>query len=782
MPTASVSDQAANQDALGFEPYVTAIAQFLTSPQTKPPLTLSVEGEWGSGKSSFMRQLQAEIEQIERSKNKPAPKVVWFNAWRHDKVEALWAAFALEFLRQISRTRTPNEVLPTVWRHWKLFWMRLNWRENWQDFARIVSLSLFFGSLALTLPALFFTIGLRGVNEFSEEIVCRLSPENQTENEDSDSKASSNPQQACPDSGSLSEGILNLLLLVGGFAGSATGVLTLLLKLREIVGDPKNDLKQYLESPDYEGQVAFIEQFHEDFEKIVSAYAGKGNKVYVFIDDLDRCELTKAGELMQGLNLLISNDPHLIFILGMDREKVAAGIALKQKDVLPYLPDASAMLKTSEQDSLTASKALEYGYAFIEKFIQLPFQVPQPAEANLETFLESILDLKQKVNKERTEPAKGPNVLALLRERINSMMGRRQTSPLVGSTSKTRPNRQDLAVHPSQNNLQSIIDEELKSDNLKEIGVMVAPALDYNPRRLKLFINSIRLKAYIAQNTGYRLKEDDESSQFITLEQLGKFTAISLKWHLLMMALKQDSQLLKSLQQYALDRKASIKEPSASDNGKEGAIPEGGVIQLSRWHRDRQLIKLLQAGCIDKDGNRKPDCSRYSLEEVDFKKLLEVSPRVVKRSKAPVSYVQLEQFLKARDWKAADAETYQLMITAVGKEKGQWFEEEELLNFPCEELQAIDGLWVKYSNGHFGFSAQKRIYIECGAEPDGKCPNQEIWNNFGNRVGWRKDGEWLDYDNFNLSLSSTQVILPCWWGPAWLGWWWLFSRTETCGI
>ena len=53
----SVGDQAANVDALGFEPYVIAIAEFLVNPETKPPLTLSIEGEWGSGKSSFMKQL-----------------------------------------------------------------------------------------------------------------------------------------------------------------------------------------------------------------------------------------------------------------------------------------------------------------------------------------------------------------------------------------------------------------------------------------------------------------------------------------------------------------------------------------------------------------------------------------------------------------------------------------------------------------------------------------------------------------------------------------------------
>ncbi|CCQ59603.1 GUN4 domain-containing protein, partial [Crocosphaera watsonii] len=33
-------------------------------------------------------------------------------------------------------------------------------------------------------------------------------------------------------------------------------------------------------------------------------------------------------------------------------------------------------------------------------------------------------------------------------------------------------------------------------------------------------------------------------------------------------------------------------------------------------------------------------------------------------------------------------------------------------NFPCEDLRIIDQLWVKYSNGQFGFSVQKQIYMD----------------------------------------------------------------------
>jgi predicted KAP-like P-loop ATPase len=65
---ASISDQPSENDYLGFEPYVIAIVEFLTNPETKPPLTISIEGEWGSGKSSFMKQLEKAIHEAERKK------------------------------------------------------------------------------------------------------------------------------------------------------------------------------------------------------------------------------------------------------------------------------------------------------------------------------------------------------------------------------------------------------------------------------------------------------------------------------------------------------------------------------------------------------------------------------------------------------------------------------------------------------------------------------------------------------------------------------------------
>ena len=156
--------------------------------------------------------------------------------------------------------------------------------------------------------------------------------------------------------------------------------------------------------------------------------------------------------------------------------------------------------------------------------------------------------------------------------------------------------------------------------------------------------------------------------------------------------------------------------------------------------------------------------TRYRLDP-EFEAEVEKLKPAVQASR----YAKLEAHLKAQEWKDADFETYRLMITTVGKEEGQVFDSEELLSFPCEELSVIDGLWVKHSRGKFGFSVQKKIYVECGATLDGKYPGAKIWKEFGDRVGWRKENKWLSHSDINpsLSRSSPQGNFPssfCWGG------------------
>ena len=427
--TSTIHDTAAHVDALGFEPYVAAIAMFLTNSDTRPPLTLSIEGEWGSGKSSFMKQLWQKIADAPQGGAKP--KIVWFNAWRNDQHEALWAAFALKFLEDISSRDNNIEntsnlgsrityAANNITKNFKLTWLRSTWKKR-ADIIRILILDLLSVFIIFSWPVVLVKNWDGLTSELADQITCYF-PQNENHLSDQESppedpsvagqgSAPDNPAENSNCASSAINNVLSYLFLLVGGGGSIAGTLALTPKvLKSPIYDPKHDLKTYLDAPDYEKRVAFIEQFHQDFDKIVEVHAGKDktgapNKIYVFIDDIDRCELTKAAELMQAVYLMTADNPHIIFILGMDREKLAASIALRQKAILPYLQSSSVNLNGESDEKQNLSEGLEYGYTFIEKFVQLPFQVPRPSSdpKNLDKFFDALFDKKQAGNENLSE-------------------------------------------------------------------------------------------------------------------------------------------------------------------------------------------------------------------------------------------------------------------------------------------------------------------------------------------------------------------------------------------
>ncbi len=99
-----------------------------------------------------------------------------------------------------------------------------------------------------------------------------------------------------------SDEIVKDLISLGGGVASISALLFAIIKGINYVGSPDLDLKNYIQSPNYKDRIAFIDKFQDDFKKIVAAYAGKNKRVYVFIDDIDRCEGPKAADIMSAIN------------------------------------------------------------------------------------------------------------------------------------------------------------------------------------------------------------------------------------------------------------------------------------------------------------------------------------------------------------------------------------------------------------------------------------------------------------------------------------------------
>lgn len=124
-----------------------------------------------------------------------------------------------------------------------------------------------------------------------------------------------------------------------------------------------------------------------------------------------------------------------------------------------------------------------------------------------------------------------------------------------------------------------------------------------------------------------------------------------------------------------------------------------------------------------------------------------------------VDYRQLDRLLASGKWQEADGETAIKMLEVAGRTKDGWLRGEDIDRSPCEDLRTIDQLWVKYSNGRFGFSVQKRIYESLGGSRE---YDRKIWEAFGDRVGWRvNSSKWLHYNDLKFNTKAPIGHLPC---------------------
>jgi serine/threonine protein kinase len=145
-----------------------------------------------------------------------------------------------------------------------------------------------------------------------------------------------------------------------------------------------------------------------------------------------------------------------------------------------------------------------------------------------------------------------------------------------------------------------------------------------------------------------------------------------------------------------------------------------------------------------------------------------------------MDYIKLQNYLKAGNWKEADQETTRVMLAVAKREREGLLRVEDIDNFPCADFRTIDQLWVKYSNGKFGFSVQKRIYQGLGRKRE---YNREIWEKFGEKVGWRQGGNWLYYKDITFDIKAPEGHLPVTEGLRWRGGWGLgFRGVVVCGV
>lgn len=114
-----------SQDKLKRSPLADKIAQMIMSFKGDEHFVIGIEGEWGSGKTSFIELV---LESLRERNNKKAPDIIKFNPWNFSNIDGLYAEFfsqlgeklgdkkdAIAYAKKLFQKVEKVEVKPELW-------------------------------------------------------------------------------------------------------------------------------------------------------------------------------------------------------------------------------------------------------------------------------------------------------------------------------------------------------------------------------------------------------------------------------------------------------------------------------------------------------------------------------------------------------------------------------------------------------------------------------------------------------------------------------------------
>jgi formylglycine-generating enzyme required for sulfatase activity len=324
--TPLLSDRAADRDLLEFMPYTETLLEIIRDRTTEGPLVIGLFGTWGSGKTSLMKFVQHELAEPAQATTTKF-RAIWFDAWKYEKEEALWRALLLRVVdglrsRDAAGKDTTAEALR---RDIEQLEQRLYRDVEWEEK----------GGLKIDWPQA--------------------------------------AKSAVKGAIQLSVGFIPGVKMLEEALKAASGELGKGEELGNLVGAFRRDVVEH-----HQAQLRSIEQFQAEFGRLVENHVlNHGQRLVVFVDDLDRCLPEKAIEVLEAIKLFL-DVRGCIFLLGLDQDVVTRGIKVKYRGFA--LEGGAESEKHIPID----------GAAYLEKIIQLPFRLPKIEQSKMKSFIHAL--------------------------------------------------------------------------------------------------------------------------------------------------------------------------------------------------------------------------------------------------------------------------------------------------------------------------------------------------------------------------------------------------------
>ena len=118
-----------------------------------------------------------------------------------------------------------------------------------------------------------------------------------------------------------------------------------------------------------------------------------------------------------------------------------------------------------------------------------------------------------------------------------------------------------------------------------------------------------------------------------------------------------------------------------------------------------------------------------------------------------IDYQPVQQLLAKQDFQGADVLTLQKLCELAGDAavERKWIYFTEVESFPVADLRTLDRLWTMYSEGKFGFSVQRKIWLSVGKD------FSQLWT----KIDWKSGNTWTRYPKeFTWDLTAPMGHLP----------------------
>jgi hypothetical protein len=259
----AINDAATAQDSIGFTPYVNALSKMIVHENTQTPLVIGLYGPWGSGKTSFMKQVDSRVEdakQLNRS-GKRENRSIFFEAWQYQNAKNLSGALLFDILKELEK----NNFLKSA---------RFRFKNAFRQFNLIAGV----WNLLLVISIFYF---LSNTDEWM---------------------------------------YLAGIPLIGLFINKESHEFIRGLKVPMGI-----DVSKLLKTNDESMQTTALHDFKPELKRVIEAFVPKGGRLILYIDDLDRCIPSQVVSILETLSVLFDSDK-CIFMLGIDKPKVIRAI------------------------------------------------------------------------------------------------------------------------------------------------------------------------------------------------------------------------------------------------------------------------------------------------------------------------------------------------------------------------------------------------------------------------------------------------------------------------